>query len=61
MIEFRKRGGNCHRTESVSRQGEEGVGREAGAGAVRAPLVTKEAGVWVDVAEGVGIAWAGFG
>ena len=42
-------------------ESEEGVGGEAGAGAVGAPLVTEETWVGVDVGEGGGIVWAGIG
>ncbi len=47
--------------EGVAGEGEEGVGGEAGAGAVGLPLVAEEAGVGVDVAEGAGVLRAGEG
>jgi len=45
--------------ESRAGRGEEVVGREAGAGAVRVPLVTQQARVGVDVAEARGITRTG--
>jgi hypothetical protein len=45
----------------LSGEVEEGVGGEAGAGAVGAPLVTEKTGVGIDVGVGGGVARAGVG
>jgi hypothetical protein len=45
--------------DGLAGRGEEGIRREAGAGAVGLPLVAEEARVWVEVAEGGGVSWAG--
>lgn len=58
MVELGECGRDGDGLEGGAGEGEEGVGREAGAGAVSAPLVTEEAGVGVDVAIGGGVARA---
>ena len=52
---------DCDCLERGTGEGEEGVGREPGAGAVGAPLMMKEARIWVDVAISGGVAWSGVG
>ncbi len=47
--------------ERLSCKVEEGVGGEAGACAVGAPLVPEESGVGIDVGVGGRVAWAGVG
>ena len=55
-VQLRQRGRNGEGLEGGAGGGEEGVGCEAGAGAVGAPLVLEEAGVGVDVAV---LGWVG--
>jgi hypothetical protein len=61
VVELGERRRNGDRFVGGAGEGEEGVGGEAGAGAVGAPLMTEQTGVGVDVGEGGGIAWAGVG
>ena len=61
MIERCQIGGNGDGVRGLAREGEEGVGRETGAGAVRTPLVIEKSAVRVDVAEGGRIARAWLG
>ena len=58
MVELGELGRDGDCLECGAGEGEEGVGRESGAGAVGAPLVTEEAGIGVDVAVGRGVARA---
>lgn len=59
VVELGERRRDGERFVGGAGEGEEGVGGEAGAGAVGAPLVTEETGVGVDIGEGRWIAWAG--
>jgi hypothetical protein len=52
VVELGERRRDDDRFEGGAGEGEEGVGGEAGAGAVGAPLVTEETGVRIDVGEG---------
>jgi hypothetical protein len=61
VVELGERRRDSDRFVGGAGEGEEGVWGEAGAGAVGAPLVTKETGVGIDIGEGRWIAWAGVG
>jgi len=61
VVELGERRRDGDRFVGGAGESEEGVGGEAGAGAVGAPLVTEETWVGVDVGEGGGIVWAGIG
>lgn len=61
MIELSERWRDGDRLVGGAGEGEEGVRREAGAGAVGAPLVAEETGVGIDVGVGGGIARTGVG